>query len=84
MSQPLSGRLVRHADLIFTMTQAHRAAIVSQWPDAAARTRMLGGDDGDIPDPIGGSKETYRRCAAQIEIALRKRIEESEFDEIRS
>ena len=36
-SQPLTAQLVRHADIIWTMTRAHRQAIVSQWPEAAPR-----------------------------------------------
>jgi len=31
-SQPLNERLVRYADVIFTMTRGHRDAIITQWP----------------------------------------------------
>ena len=34
-TQPLTEPLVRHADLIYTMTRTHREAIVAQWPSAA-------------------------------------------------
>ena len=37
-TQPLTEPLVRHADLIFTMTRSHREAILAQWPSAAERT----------------------------------------------
>ncbi len=36
-TQPLTEPLVRHADLILTMTQSQRKAVVTQWPSAAAR-----------------------------------------------
>ena len=49
---PVNGRNVRHADLIFTMTQAHRQAVVTHWPDAAERTYLLCGDHVDVADPI--------------------------------
>jgi len=75
-SQPLSDRLLRHADAIYTMTRSHRAAIVQHWPAAADRTRVLCPDGRDVSDPIGGTEEMYERCAEQIEEAIRQRIEE--------
>ncbi len=72
-TQPLTEALVRHADVIYTMTRSHREAIVAQWPSAAERTRMLAEDESDICDPIGAPPEYYRRCAAQIQAALRMR-----------
>ncbi len=78
ITQPVNERLVRHADLIFTMTAGHRQALVSLWPDAAERTFMLCGDHVDVADPIGGPRELYRRCADQLEAAIRRII--AEFD----
>ena len=69
-SQPLTAQLVRHADVIWTMTRSHRQAIVSQWTEAAARTEVLSRDEGDIADPIGGPVEYYERCAVQIKAEL--------------
>jgi protein-tyrosine phosphatase len=74
-SQPLTTQLVRHADLIWTMTRAHRHAIVSQWPEASSRTMVLGAET-DIADPIGGPVEYYERCAEQIKIELTRRVAE--------
>ena len=75
-TQPLTEALVRHADVIYTMTRSHREAIVAQWPAAAERVYVLAADESDICDPIGAPPEYYRRCAAQIQAALRDRIEE--------
>jgi protein-tyrosine phosphatase len=75
-SQPLTVQLVRHADIIWTMTSAHRQAIVSQWPEAAARTEVLSRSGADIADPIGGPVEFYERCAAQIKAELAARLNE--------
>ena len=75
-SQPLTGQLVRHADLILTMTASHRQAIVSRWPEAAARTQLLRHDEGDVCDPIGGSVEVYRQCAMQLKSELQLRVNE--------
>ena len=75
-SQPLSDRLVRFADVIYTMTRGHREAILAQWPGAAARTHVLGDAQGDVADPIGGSVDVYRQCAEQIDNFLKLRAEE--------
>jgi tRNA threonylcarbamoyl adenosine modification protein (Sua5/YciO/YrdC/YwlC family) len=78
-SQPLSDKLVRHADVILALTNAHRQAIIRRWPEAASRTVVLRVDRGDIEDPIGGPAEVYTQCALQIEEALRQRIEVMEL-----
>ncbi len=75
-TQPLTDTLVRHADVIYTMTRSHREAIAAQWPGAAERTRQLCGDGADIADPIGGPVEQYRQCAARIREELPRRLEE--------
>lgn len=75
-SQPLTEKLIRHADVIYTLTSGHRQAILRRWPDAASRTHTIRSDGGDISDPIGGPVTIYRECAAQIESALRLRIDE--------
>jgi protein-tyrosine phosphatase len=79
-TQPLNEKLMRHADLLITLTAAHRQAIVRRWPEAAGRTVTLRLDHGDIDDPIGGPAEVYRTCAAQIEEALRERVKEIKFE----
>jgi protein-tyrosine phosphatase len=73
-SQPLTAQLVRHADMIWTMTRSHRLAIASQWPEALGRTFVLSEDQTDIADPIGGPLEFYERCAQQIKAELEKRV----------
>jgi protein-tyrosine phosphatase len=73
-TQPLTEPLVRHADLIYTMTRIHRDTIVARWPNAAERTFMLCADESDVCDPIGGPVERYQRCAAQIRAELEIRM----------
>lgn len=74
-SQPLTEELVRQADVILTMTAAHRAAILAQFPEAGGRVSMLAPDRQDVIDPIGGSLETYRSCARQIHGHLVARLD---------
>jgi len=78
-TQPVSDSLVRQADAIYTMTQAHLRSLVAQWPDLAGRVRTLSPSGDDVVDPIGGPLERYQRCAAEIEAHLRARIEEFEL-----
>lgn len=75
-SQPLTEQLVRHADLILTMTRSHRQAILNEWPEAAERTRLVCHDGMDVADPVGGPAELYRRCATQIGEQLDKWVDE--------
>lgn len=65
-SQPLSEQIVRHADMILTMTAGHWQAIVQRWPTAADRTHMLLPEQIDVADPIGRSMDAYRFAAEQI------------------
>ena len=73
-SQPLTENLVRQADLIWTMTAAHRTAILAQFPEAGGRVAMLSPDRMDVIDPIGGTVATYRKCAQQIRALLVARL----------
>lgn len=75
-TQPLTEPLVRQADAIYTMTRAHREAIVTQWPSAAERTHLLSIDGSDVIDPIGGSVERYRQCEKKIRDELKMRLTE--------
>jgi protein-tyrosine phosphatase len=75
-SQPLTEQLVRHADIIWTMTAAHRHTIVSNWPEAASRTHLLRHDQGDVCDPIGGSLDVYHQCAGQLKMELEAHVSE--------
>jgi protein-tyrosine phosphatase len=74
-SQPLTEALVSQADVILTMTAAHRAAILSQFPEAGGRVSILSPDRRDVLDPVGGTLETYRKCARQIHGHLASRMD---------
>jgi len=81
-SQPLTEDLVRQADVILTMTAAHRAAILAQFPEAGGRVTMLSPDRQDVLDPIGGSLDIYRRCARQIHGHLTARLDTLGIDPV--
>ncbi len=68
---------IQQADRIWTMTEAHREAVLSLVPTRSVigKTRLLSPGH-PIEDPIGGPDEAYRRAADQIEQAVRKVVEE--------
>ena len=65
-SQSVTPQIINFADVILTMTNGHRAAIVNRWPHLEKKTFTVRRDNGDISDPIGGPVEIYRQCAEQI------------------
>ena len=65
-SQPLTDQVLRHADLVLTMTRSHLHAIAQSSPEAATKTEPLMPGGQDVADPIGGPLEVYRNCANQI------------------
>lgn len=73
-AQQITEPLIRHADLVLTMTGGHRQAIVGHWPDAAKRTKLLMPNGSDVADPIGASAEVYRTCAEQIDSAIAEHV----------
>ncbi len=75
-SQQLSEQLIRHADVIWTMTRSHRQAILNQWPNASGRVHLLRDDGQDVADPIGGPIDQYQRCAEQIKAELSTRLKD--------
>lgn len=67
-SRFLTRALVDDADLIITLTQSHRWQL-DQWQlDTPVEVIKESG----VVDPIGGSLETYQRCADEIETELRE------------
>ena len=83
-SQPVTDRLARHADVILTMTEGHRFALVSHWPDVAPRTHLLRKDGQDVTDPIGYSVSVYKNCAEQISENLAQWVDELSLPDIKS
>jgi protein-tyrosine phosphatase len=74
-SQPLTSRLLENADHIFTMTAAHRSAILAERPDLADRILLLSPTGADVSDPIGGSLNDYAACEEEIARHVRSLVE---------
>jgi RpiB/LacA/LacB family sugar-phosphate isomerase len=88
-SRALTVDLIRQADYIFGMTQAHVDTIGLLYPSAAEKTFLLREFDDsledfekDIADPIGSPYEIYVHCREQIEdgiVSLVKFMEQHEI-----
>jgi protein-tyrosine phosphatase len=74
-SRPITSELVAEADAIYTMTEAHRQAVLALDPTAAEKTARLD-PDRDIADPVGADLATYRQTAEQMRHALAGRLKE--------
>lgn len=74
-SQPFGEQVIRSADLILTMTQSHRNAILARWPEAQSRVHTLRHDGRDITDPVGAPVEIYQACADQIDQELARWVD---------
>jgi protein-tyrosine phosphatase len=74
-SRPLSVELIHQADVIFTMSRSHSAAVTALVPSAAEKTTTLD-PNGDIDDPIGGDLELYQKLAVEIQALLERQLDE--------
>lgn len=73
-SQPLTERLLLHADHVLTMTRGHRQSILNEYPELSNRVSLLSSDHEDIADPYGGGPREYTECKICIEQHLRDLI----------
>ncbi|MBI5567425.1 MAG: hypothetical protein HY870_21175 [Chloroflexi bacterium] len=73
-SRLLDGDLLRAVDVILVMTRHHLEAICAEFPEVANKTLMISqliGQTFDIADPVQGTLDDYRRCAADLQRILR-------------
>ena len=65
-SRLVSEELLTEADLILTMTESHKAALVRAVPEKVFTLGEYAGCQTSITDPFGGSLDVYRDCAGEI------------------
>lgn len=75
-SQPLTEELLLSADQVFTMTQGHRDAILSRYPELEDRVQLVSRHGQDVSDPIGWGMAAYQQCHIEITESLRVLVEE--------
>lgn len=74
-SQPLTPSLIEEADLLVTMTNGHRQAILAVAPKSESKVFLLkwfgvAKYAADIDDPVGGPLALYCRVRDEIDAAL--------------
>jgi protein-tyrosine phosphatase len=74
-SRPLTVELIHQADVIFTMSRNHNAAVTALVPSAAEKTTTLD-PAGDIDDPIGGDTALYQKLAGELRVLVERRLAE--------
>ncbi|WP_273887140.1 low molecular weight protein arginine phosphatase [Rubrobacter naiadicus] len=69
-SRPLTGEMLREADLVLAMTPAHveeMSRSFGELPDSVhVLTEYVGSGSGGISDPYGLSMSSYRACARHL------------------
>ncbi len=74
-SQTVTDELVSKADLILVMTRNHRDSLCAEFPSARRKTHLLSelaGQQYDVGDPMGKSREDYEACAAELARLVRE------------
>lgn len=81
---PIYQELVEEADLILTMTRAHKGRLLSFFPELTEKVFTLkeytydpelDGESEfnfDVADPFGMPVEVYEKCAAEMEVYLQR------------
>jgi protein-tyrosine-phosphatase len=72
-ARQVTPELVAEAHTIYTMTNAHRDALLELVPEAADKTICLD-PGGDIPDPHGQPSTAYSDCATRIHTVIQRRL----------
>jgi protein-tyrosine phosphatase len=75
-SRQVNLDLLQTADLVLTMTQNHRQAILTRWPHFTPKVLPLSSNGRDVADPYGGSQQVYLAAAAEIEHFLDEFVEQ--------
>ena len=75
-SRRIAASLVRQADCIFAMTIDHLDDLLASMPELEPRAFLLDPAGGDVADPVGCDRETYRRTAQIMEAMLSQRLDE--------
>ncbi|CAN5793451.1 hypothetical protein BH11PLA1_BH11PLA1_23420 [soil metagenome] len=75
-SKALTRQMVREADVIFAMTNAHLDGVLRLDPAAAAKAGVLDPAGRDIADPIGGPPGLYASLARSMQEMIRTRLKE--------
>lgn len=69
-AKPLTQEIIDMADVVLTMTEAHKMILAQACGDKVYTLLEYAGGKGDIADPFGGDFEEYNAAADEIYSAL--------------
>jgi len=75
ISKQLSFSDLKKADLVLTMTSAHKSTILRNYPEFSDKVFTLAeyvNDSEDILDPFGGDLTVYMECADKLEKMIKR------------
>lgn len=82
LTTPLSQKMVEEADLILVMEKRHQEKIHSLYPFSRGKVFLLpefaspfSGEEREVQDPVGGTREDYQRVAENLKKWLEKIVE---------
>lgn len=75
-SRALDREMLAEATEVLAVSRGHAAVLAAYFAGVGPAATLLGGPDGDLPDPIGGDAAEYRQCAAAIEGHLARHLAE--------
>lgn len=74
-SEPLTAKMVEHADVIFGMDSTNYVELLTYFPEARKKTYMLSAysdaDLMDVPDPYTQDDAALRVCYATLDLCIR-------------
>ncbi len=68
-ARTLDEAMLREAEEVWVMTEAHEAALNMMFPEYSRKVSVLWPP---IPDPYGGDERTYEKCARSLIEAMRR------------
>lgn len=80
-STRIDEEMIAWAELILVMELAQKKLLLRRFPQAAGKVFLLteiAGEEGDVEDPVGQSKDVYRAIYDKIEKLIRKIIRQWE------
>lgn len=75
-AKPVTKRLLEQSDVIVCLTKEHERALKERFPSLADKVISF---SPAIPDPYGGSQETYDKAAKAIESGLERLIADQQL-----
>ncbi|MEQ6390175.1 low molecular weight protein arginine phosphatase [Bacillaceae bacterium S4-13-58] len=87
-SQPVSKEVIDWADLILTMTEEHKQALIMEFPETGRKVFTLkeyvnidSNESRDIMDPFGGPQHVYEKTFEELEKYVELLVEKLENED---